>query len=181
MDTKTKETEKDVKKIGRSSVIDFLIIGIITLACSAAGFGLSRLIAKPSPAEQTDEAATDNSIEQPNITPREIEEKSWFYDLEPVVANLDVPGATRFVRASLTLEMNPALEEAKGRELVDYKSPILKNWLTVYLASLSLDDVRGDRNLRRIQAHTLQAFNEELFGDSEPMIKNILFKEFPIQ
>ena len=59
--------------------------------------------------------------------------------------------------------------------------PILTNWLTIYLASLSLEDIRGDRNLKRIQIQILDAFNEQLFPNQKPKIKRVLFKEFAIQ
>ncbi len=175
-----KTTENQAEKTGRSSLTDFLMIGIVALTCSAAGFGLSHFLAKSSGKPAEDNVA-DAPVETPDKPTERTNQKNWFYDLEPVVANLNVPGATRFVRATLTLEINSKLDEEKGRELINYKTPILKNWLTMYLASLSLDDVRGDRNLRRIQSQTLQAFNEELFGDSEPLVINVLFKEFPIQ
>ena len=54
-------------------------------------------------------------------------------------------------------------------------------WLTVYLASLHLEDIRGDNNLKRIQSQVMDAFNEKLFPDSKPKIKNVLFKEFAVQ
>ena len=57
----------------------------------------------------------------------------------------------------------------------------MTNWLTIYLASLSLGDIRGDKNLRRIQSQITDAFNEILFPDAKPQIENVLFKEFPIQ
>ena len=108
-------------------------------------------------------------------------QKGWYYSLEPVVANLDVPDVTRYVRATLILEISPDLDEKEGLVFLDEKKPILTNWLTVYLASLSIDDIRGESSLKRIQAQILDAFNEKLFPDSKPKIKHILFKEFAVQ
>jgi flagellar basal body-associated protein FliL len=65
--------------------------------------------------------------------------------------------------------------------LDEEKKPTLTNWLTIYLAGLTLEDIRGDKNLRRIQSQILDAFNEQLFPDAKPQIKHILFKEFAIQ
>jgi flagellar basal body-associated protein FliL len=101
--------------------------------------------------------------------------------LDPVIANLNVTDVTRYVRASLTLEISSEMDEKKGTAFFDEKKPILKNWLTVYLASLGLEDIRGDMNLKRIQSQVLDAFNEKLFPDSKPKIKSILFKEFAVQ
>jgi flagellar basal body-associated protein FliL len=73
------------------------------------------------------------------------------------------------------------VDEKDGNVFLDEKKPIITNWLTVYLASLSLGDIRGESNLKRIQSQILDAFNEKLFPDSKPKIKNILFKEFAVQ
>jgi flagellar basal body-associated protein FliL len=105
----------------------------------------------------------------------------WYYHLEPVIANLDVDDVTRYVKASLTLAVSSEVDEKDGNVFLDEKKPIITNWLTVYLASLSLGDIRGESNLKRIQSQILDAFNEKLFPDSKPKIKNILFKEFAVQ
>ena len=105
---------------------------------------------------------------------------TWYYDLEPVVANLDEPSVTRYVRAAIKLEINSAMEQDKGEKHLEDKKPILTNWLTIYLAGLTLEDARGDRNLKRIQSQILDAFNEKLFPDAKPQIKRILFNEFVV-
>ena len=97
------------------------------------------------------------------------------------VANLNEPSVTRYVRASLTLEMSSDMDVEKGAVFLDEKKPILINWLTVYLSSLGLEDIRGDKNLRSIQSHVRDAFNEQLFPDSKSQIKQVLIKEFPVQ
>jgi flagellar basal body-associated protein FliL len=105
----------------------------------------------------------------------------WLYELEPVVANLDEPGVTRYVRASFILEVSPALPDAKGSALFDEHKAFLRNWLNLYLAGCTLDDIRGRKNLARIQAEIKDAFNDVLFKNSKPMINRVLFKEFQIQ
>ena len=177
---KSEKTEKTEKKPG-FSIKEYLIIAFVVLACSVAGFGLSTLLAGSGDAENTEQDTEQNEKTDTEETDAKSYKTTWFYELDAVTANLDVPGATRYVRATITLEISTDLNEVEGKELLDYKKPRLTNWLTMYLASLGLEDVRGQRNLRRIQAHTLDAFNEEVFGDQQPMIQNILLKEFPIQ
>jgi len=82
---------------------------------------------------------------------------------------------------SLTLEVDSEIDPKKGAAFIESKKPLLKNWLAIYLASLNLEDIRGDRNLIRIQSQIRDAFNEKLFPDSKPQIKNVLIKEFAIQ
>ena len=57
----------------------------------------------------------------------------------------------------------------------------MTNWLTIYLASLGIDETRGDKNLKRIQSQITDTFNEKLFPDAKPQIEGILFREFAVQ
>lgn len=158
-------------------ILTWAIIAVIIIALGGSGFVLGRLLAGSSaPAEQakTAKAPKDDLTAK---TPQ----KTWYHQLDPVVANLDVPGATRYIRAVLVLELDATLDQKKGTELFDEKKPVIINWLTIYLSGLTLEDATGASNLRRIQSNILDAFNEQLFPDSKPMIKKILLKEFPIQ
>ena len=113
--------------------------------------------------------------------PGAAKEDAWYYNLEPVVANLDEPGATRYVRAALTLEMSPELSAEKGAAFLEQKKPLLTNLLTIYLAGLNIEATRGDKNLKRIQSNICDIFNERLFPNGKPLIKRILIKEFAAQ
>jgi len=77
--------------------------------------------------------------------------------------------------------MSADMDVKKSTAFLDEKKPILINWLTVYLSSLGLEDIRGDKNLRSIQSQIRDAFNEKLFPDSKPQIKQVLIKGFPVQ
>lgn len=180
------KAESSPKKslIGRLS--PWLVLGGVVLFCAGAGFGLGRLFAgsrtagaaqpKPgtTPQPQTDDLAADDASAQDS-------QKTWYYDLDPVVANLNEPSVTRYVRATFTLEISAEVDKKKGTAFLDEKKPVLINWLTVYLSSLRLDDIRGDKNLKSIQSQVREAFNERLFPDSKPQIKQVLIKEFPVQ
>jgi len=187
-DEKTEATDEKAQKTDEKAALSrflpWIIMAVIVAVCAGAGFGLGRLFATPAKTE------TDETPQQKQ--PTQIEdlkaddsatgsEQTWFYNLEPVIANLDVPGVTRYVRAALTLELNLKVDQSKTTAFLEQKKPLLTNWLTIYLASLPLEDIRGDRNLKRIQTQILDAFNEKLFPDAKPQIKKILFKEFAIQ
>jgi flagellar basal body-associated protein FliL len=49
------------------------------------------------------------------------------------------------------------------------------------MAGCTLDDIRGRKSLMRIQSEIKDAFNDQVFKNSKPMITKILFKEFQIQ
>jgi len=192
-DTKAESTDESRpsegldKKPSSSRFLPWIIMAVVAVLCAGAGLGLGRLFAgsstpqTPESSQQTKPTQAENlKVDAPDLMAVG-SQKTWYYELEPVVANLDVPGITRYVRAAITLEISAEVDQVKGTAFLEEKKPVLTNWLTIYLASLTLEDIRGDRNLRRIQSQILDAFNEKLFPDARPQIKHILFKEFAIQ
>lgn len=181
-----KETEKSEgqQKSFVARLLPKLTIVFIVVVFAGAGFTLGRLFAGSSvdSAGGGPENGQSPDLENKNAKgSKENLEEGWYYDLDPVIANLNVSDVTRYVKASLILEVSSELDEKKGKTFIDEKKPVLTSWLTVYLASLSLDDIRGEANLKRIQSQVLDAFNEKLFPDSKPKIKQILFNEFAVQ
>ena len=166
--------------------LQWIIMAVVVVVGAGAGFGLGRLLGD-SGTTKTDQSAEGGPTKAEDLTADTTDstgaksQGTWYYDLEPVVANLDSPGVTRYVRLTLTLEIDSRIIVKKGTALIEEKKPLLTNWLTIYLAGLSLEDIRGDRNLKRIQLEILDAFNEKLFPDAKPQIKRVLFKEFAIQ
>lgn len=160
----------------------WIIVGVVAALGAGAGFGLGRFLGPGSAAAKSAQQAGTVSAQLVKGDASETgSEKGWYFDLEPVVANLNEPSATRYVRVALTLEISTALDQKKTTTFLQEKTPLLKNWLTIYLASQTIEDMRGDRNLRRIQLEILDNFNEKLFPDASPHIKGALFKEFAIQ
>ncbi len=179
--TKTESSDKK-SLVGR--FLPWIIMAVVVVLFVGAGLTLGRMFAGSSTPQNPGDSQQDQSAQVDSLEAKGSAadtQKTWYYDLEPVVANLNVTDVTRYVRASLTLEVSSEVDEQKGSAFFDEKKPILTNWLTVYLASLGLDDIRGDMNLKRIQSQVLDAFNEKLFPDSKPKIKSILFKEFAVQ
>ena len=160
----------------------WLILGAVTLAGSTGGFALSQLVGESAPTdvEAVDEAAdADEAINA--MLAEQTDQMPWVEEFEPVLANLDEPGVTRYVRVTITLEMSPELDEIKGREFLGTKKMMVRDWLTTYLAGLSLEDVRGSRNLNRIKKDILDECNKLLFPKGQPFVQKIFFKEFAVQ
>ena len=183
---KDPKAEKSDKKSLIARFLPWIIIFVVVLICAGAGLSVGRLFAGSHTPEADESGSKSGASAQTedlkaNNDSAEGSGKVWYYDLDPVVANLNEPAVTRYVRASLTLEMSADMDIKKGTAFLDEKKPILINWLNVYLSSLGLEDIRGDNNLRSIQSHVRDAFNEKLFPDSRPQIKQILIKEFPVQ
>ncbi len=129
---------------------------------------------KPDESNQVEDLTADNDSTNDS-------EKVWYYELDPVIANLNEPGVSRYVRASFTLEISAETDQKKGAAFLDEKKPILTDMLFVYLSGLSLKDIQGDKNLKSIQSRVRELFNERFFPDSKPQIKRVLIKEFPVQ
>jgi len=182
-DTKTEKSEKK-SLIGR--LLPIVLIVFVVGLFAGAGFVLGRLLAGPNSTQasesssEQDESAQRDTVE-PDSNSGDNSEDVWYYDFEPVVANLNDPSVSRYVSTSITLQISSDLSEKNGRDLIDQQRPVLTDWLTVYLAGLGIEDIRGDKNLKSIQSQILEAFNDKLFPDSKPMIKHILFRNFAVQ
>lgn len=185
-ETKDKKEPTGEKK-SSSGLLTWIIMTVIVVVCAGSGLVLGKLFAKPQ--APTAEANDQNSAPEKKKTDAKAENKEAgnpsdrYYNLDPVVANLNEPGATRYVRVTLTIELNDKANIKTAIQTIEEKKPVITNWLTIYLTSLTLDDIKGDKNLKRIQNQILDSFNEKLISgsDSKPMIESILFKEFAIQ
>jgi len=165
-----------------AKILPWLIVVGAVVAFAAGGFIVGRLFGTRGQA-QTASAGQSPSSEPAlkEFDPVADKNQGWYYELEPAVANLNEPGVTRYVRISLTLEITQAWVEEEARLFLDQKKPLMKHWLTLYLANQTIEDTRGEKNLVRMQSNIRDIFNQGLFPDSQPRIKDILFKEFAIQ
>jgi flagellar basal body-associated protein FliL len=180
------EQEVSSKESGAASggKLRWVVMVVVVVVCAGAGFGLGRLLASPAPSNtaepsQQDQPAPAENVEADNSSTDS--QEGWYYPLEPVIACLDEPHATRYIRLKLMLKMSSELSAREGAALLGEKMPVLINWLSIYLAGLTIDDIRGEKNQRRMQLQILDAFNEKLFVDAKPQIKKILFKELVVQ
>jgi flagellar basal body-associated protein FliL len=177
---------KAKEKKSSGSMLYWIILALVVIISAGGGLGVGYLFAgskgKSIPADETTplQEKQEQEIDKILIEGSDNGSKSWFYPLGPVVANLNEPGVNRYVRMSLTLEVSSAVNQTKGTLFLDEKTPLLINCLTVYLSSLSIEDVRGDKNLKRIQLQIKDLLNQKLFPDTKPQITSILFKEFSI-
>ena len=177
--------EKPEQKAKRGSLLPWIIVAVVVLVSAGGGVGLGLIFGRgSSPEAAPDPAASQTPTAQQTLTadvPAGAAENIWYFDLDPVVANLNEPGATRYVRAALTLEMSGEIAADKGTAFLEQKKPLITNLLTIYLSGLDIESTRGDKNLKRIQFEICETFNEKLFPDGKAFIKGILIKEFAVQ
>lgn len=178
------EAAKSNEKASGGGMLQWIILAVVVIVCVGAGFGLGRLFGGTASSETTEPSQQDQPTQTAELKGDDSStdsQKGWYHELEHVIACLDEPGATRYIRATLTLKIRSELSKKQGLALLEEKKPVLINWLSIYLASLKIEDIRGERNQRRIQLQILDAFNEKLFPDAKPQIMKILFKEFVVQ
>jgi flagellar basal body-associated protein FliL len=180
------KTEKDEKaqSVGtKISILTWIIMATAVVIFAGSGFILGRLFAgssAPKTAEPAKETAQTKEAVKADSTADNGD--TWYYnDLESIVVNPDEPGATRFVRVGLILEISSDLSEEKAKELINGKKPPLVNWVNIYFKGLTLDQMRNDQDMKRIQSQILDGFNEILFPGAKPQIKRVLIREFNIQ
>lgn len=198
-----KTEEKKIETKSGSKLVSIIMITVVVVVCLAGGFVIGRMFlsgpASAKAASNTEEIAAkethgEKSEENQKNKSKEAEKTDskehvktvtdgmpWTFELEPVIANLDEPGVTRYVRMTIILEMSPAFDQEKGMTMLDEKKALLRDWLTIYLAGCTLEETRGSKNLVRIKAEIKDAFNDYLFNNSKPMVESILLKEFAVQ
>ncbi|MHC4792545.1 MAG: flagellar basal body-associated FliL family protein [Planctomycetota bacterium] len=130
------KTEKNDKKVSGGGILPWIIMFVVIVLCGIAGFTLGRFLSGSSTPKTAEHSQEYKSALPQDLRPDDSAtdaQKVWYYDLGPIVANLDVPGVTRYVRAVLTLEINPEVDKNKGTDFFNEKKPVLTNWLTIYL------------------------------------------------
>jgi flagellar basal body-associated protein FliL len=181
--TEQKAEQKPATAAGSSGKMVWIIAAIVAVVSAGGGYGISMLSADTSLNMFRPSASAKPVTESPTLT---IEnptgsEMTWYYKLDPVVANLDEPGALRYIRLAVYLEMDGAAEQAQCQQLIDGRKPMLINWLQLYLAGRSLEEVKGERYLKTMQVQILEGFSQILFPNSKSLIKGVLFGEINIQ
>jgi flagellar basal body-associated protein FliL len=205
---KTEKGETAKQTGAKIGLLTWIIMAVVVVVLAGSGFVLGRLFAHTPPSDASgssqekapeekskaekpkkEEAKGEKSKKEETKGEKKTGEKSgpeskdtWYYnDLEAVVVNPDEPGATRFVRIGVTLEMSAELTKEKAKEIIDAKKPPLINWLNLYFKSLTLSEMQNDRDVKRILSQICDSFNEILFPDAKPQIKGVLIREFNIQ
>jgi flagellar basal body-associated protein FliL len=166
----------------KAKILPMSIIGGIVAVFALTGFLVGRMFGTRGQAQTVAAAQPADPQPLPPLADSpDKKDEGWFFELEPVVVNLNEPGVTRYVRISLTLEVTSGWLQEEAKPILDQKKPLLKHWLTLYLSNQTIEDTRGKTNLVRMQSNISDIFNEGLFPNSQPRILNVLFKEFAIQ
>lgn len=160
----------------------WLIMITIIVLLSSSGFVLGRLLARSSPSDILTPAAGSAQAETSGADAAGSPTDTWFFnELESVVVNPNEPGATRYVRVGLILEISNSMSQDKAKAIIESKKPLLINWLNLYFKGLSLSEMETDKDISRILSQICDGFNEILWPGGKGQIKKILIREFNIQ
>ncbi|MEA3367962.1 MAG: flagellar basal body-associated FliL family protein [Planctomycetota bacterium] len=176
------------KASSRKPVLFMVLCAAVALVAGSAGYVVAVLTTGRTPlapasaqaGEPETPADTEAEAAVPPPKPDDEDEAYLYKDLESITVNLDEPRLARYVHAAITLAI-PEEDFPAAAPCIDANMRLLRDWLTVYLTGLTLDEVRGAANLNRIRREILDAFNTELWPDSKPMIRKVLFKEFAVK
>lgn len=156
-----------------------MLVAVVVLA-SAAGAGVSMFLAGSGGPVESVESDDDVLAEYLDTD----DDGTYEYvEFQPITTNLDERRLGRHIQVVPVLAIpakNKKLVEQAKKD-IEAKQKELANWLTVYFAGCTLDQVRGSGNLNRIQREIRQEFNDRLWRDKKPLIHHVLFKEFKIQ
>jgi flagellar basal body-associated protein FliL len=158
-----------------SGMLKSVLVGVVVVLVAAAAGGVIGKLIGASP-----ETASAGQAEVPPETEKKQDGDLVYFDMEPITVNLNEPRLARYIRATLSLAINKK-DNSKANEVIQQKMPELKNWLILYLADCSLDEVRGARNLSRILREIQDCFNEMLWPDGRPLITRVDYKEWAVQ
>jgi len=190
-DKKNKSDSKDEApkpaeaKIG---IVAWAVMITVVASLSGSGFVLGRLFAdlpaantETAQSQDTNSPSAEDALAQTPEPPK-ASAGTWYYEgMKSIVVNPDEPGATRFVRVGLILEVSDELSQDQAKTMFETKSPLLINWLNLYFKSLSLSQMENEKDMNRILSQVCDGFNEILFPDAKPHIKKVLIREFNIQ
>ena len=156
------------------------LMAVVAAAGSLGGYAVGALFHGAAPVDANQPAGAQPVIEAPVAAGDLANEDFEYFDFERITVNLNEPRLARYIAATITIAYKRA-DSSAASDMVTKKQKEMRNWLTVYLAGLTLDDVRGPKNLNRIRREIQDSFNEQLWPNKRPLIDHVLFKEFAVQ
>jgi flagellar FliL protein len=159
-DAKSEGTEEKPKKKG----LLFAIIGILVLVIAGGGFFAYKKFLAPKPAVSAEEAAKKEPVEK----------EGEMFALEPFVVNLADPKGKRYLKVTVTLELESPAASAKAEKLV----PKMRDMVIMMLTSLSFEEVMTPEGKIRVRDELLERFNLILRPER---VREIFFTDFVVQ
>ena len=168
-DTQADEEQQDEGRQGPGKIV-WAAFGLLTMA---GGFAVPYFLQADGQveAEQTTSHDSDDGEMLKDIA---------FVPFGEVTVNLDEGRLNRYLRVSITLQIDKSDEESITK-LLERRKAMLRNWLLSHLSDKAMDDVRGASGQNRLRREIADHFNTTLFSDGYDRIHDVLFEEFNVQ
>lgn len=165
-DETTDSTEGAGEKPKKKKILLLIIIGVIILLAGGGGFFAYTKFMAPPPA--IDQAEAEKAKKEAENAVGEM------FELAPFVVNLADPKGKRYLKLTITLE----LETADILEKAEKSKPKMRDMVIMMLTSLTFEEVMTPEGKIRVRDELLERFNHVM---RPSRIKNIYFTEFVIQ
>ncbi len=96
------------------------------------------------------------------------------FALDPIIANLNEPGETRYLKVTVQLEIRDALQQPH----VEAQKVAVRDRVLMDLSNLTAEQTRTVEQKRAIQQELLEAVNDIVGSE---IIRNVYFTEFVVQ
>ena len=164
--------DEESGKLGK--ILKLLLpVGIVVLFGVAGYFASSLNVPAQVGAEEA------KPTPDPDKSPQGDEEQTHF-DLEPIVVNLNEPQVTRYLRVIFSFAIASG-DYTTAMITIEKKKHEMNNWLIVYLSDLSIEEVRGAKNINRVRREIQDSLNDRLWSGKRPLIVGVSLKEWIVQ
>jgi flagellar FliL protein len=146
-----------------------LLVGVLNLG--GTGFVAFKIIKAPPPAHAAAEGAEGGEHGKKEEKVVELPAVS----LDPFVVNLNEPGSSRYLKATVEVEVTdaPAVEDLKVRKRA------VRDDLLRYLSSLKVDDTLGEANKAKMEEQMLARIDKQI-GEKK-RVHRVFFNDLMIQ
>lgn len=148
----------------KSKLVLFIIIGVVLALAGGGGFFAYTKFLAPKPA----------IVEQPEVEKEVAEAIGEMFTLEPFVVNLSDPKGKRYLKVTITIELEDATIVARAEKA----KPKIQDMVIMLLTSLSFEEVMTPEGKIRVRDELFERINLILRPDRA---KNIYFTEFVVQ
>lgn len=172
-DAKATQEEEEAPAAKSGGKLAWIAIGLVSGGIGAAVPYVLPQSLRPGATVVAPAAEPANPLEAARTRPA-------YIDFGEVVVNLDEGRLNRYLRISLTLQVDEQ-QQAEITQKVEVSRAVLKSWLLSYLSDKDMEEIRGAAGQNRLRREIQDHFNTVLFPDGYDRIHEVLFQEFNIQ
>ena len=160
-------------------IINALVIFVAAGAGAAAGFTVFKPEAPKQDEKQVKKEKPKDEFDLGTAMTDKTKNEIELFELDQLVANLDIPQQNRYIKAKITLAV-PKSIFLKLKPILDKKKTAISDRIRTYLLGLTLAEVRGEKNVRKRKREIRDIINKEFMPNKKPLIDHILFADWTV-